>query len=151
MGYPSPPDAHDGSSVTLYVNLWSPWDSWKVFTLVSPDTTFCPIKNWKVSVNVINMPPDPESRSRVINYFLFALSLTLECLVRQLLNFNTSERNDTVRGRATSLLSTVEVLPVFHSYTILKKVLQPSFLLCWLHCGVSTQVYGFIVTLFKFV
>ena len=57
----------------------------------------------------------------MINYFLFALSLTLECLVRQLLNFNTSERNDTVPGRTTGLLSTVEVLPVFHSYTILKK------------------------------
>lgn len=49
----------------------------------------------KLGVNVIDMPPDPESRSRVINYFLFALSLTLECLVRQLPNCNTSERNDT--------------------------------------------------------
>ena len=106
--------------VNLYVNLWSLWDSWKLFTLISPDPTF--FFKWEVGVNVIDMPPDPESRSRVINYFLFALSLTLECLVRQLLNFNTSERNDTAPWRTTSLLTTVEVLPVFHSYSTLKKL-----------------------------
>lgn len=106
--------------VNLYVNLWSLWDSWKLCTLISPDPTF--FFKWEVGVNVIDMPPDPESRSRVINYFLFALSLTLERLVRQLLNFNTSERNDTAPWRTTSLLTTVEVLPVFHSYSILKKL-----------------------------
>ena len=106
--------------VNLYVDLWSLWDSWKLFTLISPDPTFFP--EWQVGVNVIDMPHDPESRSRVINYFLFALSLTLECLVRQLLNFNTSETNDTAPWRTTSLLATVEVLPVFHSYSILKKL-----------------------------
>ena len=170
----------DDSSVILYDNLVHKWyDSGKLPTHPSPNATFGLsqrlVLTWSTCVrisssgksrvgargaqpplifrpkNFFGWPPPPlpslsqgldppllRVALRVIYYFLFELSLTLSVLW---LNY-------WILTRLCSQQSKSFLCFMHHLYSYNKKLFC---LLHWLHCGDSTQVYGLIVTLFKFL